>query len=176
MLRIATIATFLATTALPAAGQSSVSVEPGDQIRVRAAGVRGAWTVLSVTPDTLRLQRDGGEEAVATDRLTGVDVSLGPRSRGAGAARGAGIGGLAGVLTGAALGFADGDDPPGLLAFTAEAKAFFGAVVLGAGGAVTGGIIGALAPGHRWRRFDDASLTVEPAGEGRWALRVTRRM
>jgi hypothetical protein len=64
--------------------------------------------------------------------------------RGAGALEGLGLGLLGGALTGAIIGFADGDDPPeSFLSFTAEEKAVIGGVLLGGVGGLLGLPIGA---------------------------------
>lgn len=48
---------------------------------------------------------------------------------------GLGLGLLSGVVTGAVIGFADGDDESGFFAFTAEEKALLGGILLGGAGA-----------------------------------------
>jgi hypothetical protein len=64
-------------------------------------------------------------------------------SHGKGATQGLGIGALTGMVLGGVAGFSDGDDPDGIMSFSAEAKAGAGA----AGGALAGGLLGLIAGG-----------------------------
>jgi len=54
-----------------------------------------------------------------------------------------------GVVSGTIIGFASGDDPPGIFSFTAGAKATIGAMVLGGLGSFTGFIISKVA----WKKY-----------------------
>jgi len=56
--------------------------------------------------------------------------------------KGAGIGALGGATIGAIIGFADGDDDPGILSMTAEEKALGGGIALAIPGAGIGALIG----------------------------------
>lgn len=132
------------------------SPDSGDRIRV--------WTQL---PDgtTSRLQPVIGElalwrtdtvslltveephaRAIAAASVARLDISAG-RPRGAGALRGAGIGLLAGSVTGMAIGLASGDDG----FFSAEQKALALAVALGVPSTAIGAIAGAIMPRELWR-------------------------
>jgi hypothetical protein len=70
---------------------------------------------------------------------------------GKGALQGLGIGFLTGALTGAVVGFADGDDPPGWFSMTAEQKAGVLAVGPVAGAAVGSRDIYRFEAPHRWK-------------------------
>jgi hypothetical protein len=72
---------------------------------------------------------------------------------GAGAVRGLVIGLLAGGAGGAVIGYANGDDDPGIVSFSAGEKAIILGVLLGGAGALIGGIAGALSPGEEWQRI-----------------------
>lgn len=98
-----------------------------------------------------------------------VAVSTGRRSTGAGAVRGLVIGLLAGGAGGAVIGYANGDDDPGIVSFSAGEKAIILGVVLGGAGALIGGIAGALSPGEEWQRISlpvDVHVRPDRAGLG----------
>ena len=60
-----------------------------------------------------------------------------------------------GVGVGAIIGFASGDDEPGMVSFQAEGKAGIAAVVLGSVGALIGY---AAAPGEQWESVPDSQI------------------
>jgi hypothetical protein len=134
-------------------------------------------------PDTLTVSTGSGREVVVRrTEVRQLERSLGRRSRGGSALRGAAIGlGIGGVL-GAGIGAMSGDDrervvacPPyygfgfgplcgDLFLFSAGDKALIGGVALGTVGALLGGIGGAVAPGERWQRAQASgpTLTLRP--------------
>jgi len=68
---------------------------------------------------------------------------------------GLGYGGLAGFLTGALIGLASGDDDPGILKFSAGAKALIGGVALGVIGSAVGLVAGLISS------TDDSVITID---------------
>lgn len=139
------------SASLPA---QSVPVQAGDRVRIVAGSVSGSFSVVDVSADTLLLREGGApqfrvplaavQEMARRDKRTGWQGAL------HGAGLGLLIGGVAGVITG----FASGDDPETQwFAFTAEEKALALGIVLGGGGALLGGVIGAASPGERWVRL-----------------------
>lgn len=140
----------------PLCAQESAGLRPGDRVRVEASQQSGTFLVTVLADEELVLEdTDGREVRVPHASLSRLLVDRGPRSRGSGALRGLAIGGGAGVLAGAVIGFADGDDDcPSdswcLFQMTAGEKASIGAVVFGLVGGVVGATLGAGNPGHRW--------------------------
>lgn len=122
----------------------------------------GRWLIgriVAANDQHVTLEASGGTGRVVVRRedITFVALSEGRRSRGKGALIGAGVG--AGV--GALVGLASGDDPPGFLAFSAEAKATLAAIVL----APIGALIGlAIPPTERWNEVttDRIRLSLAP--------------
>ena len=115
-------------------------VDPGKGSTKRLTG-----TVVASGDTTLTVQTNKSKPPLVIPRanIAGLETSVQPSRKGRGALIGLGVG----AFMGAMMGFASGDDPDGLISFTAEAKAGMGAIVLGPLGA----IIGALAaPGERW--------------------------
>ena len=129
---------------------SSQAVEPrnGGRIRITAPALDNRIVhVLSIRSDSLLLLVAPAETlAVARAGVTRLEVHTGRRNP----LRGAGIGALIGVASGALIGFVDGDDPPGWFAFPAEAKALIYGVGLGGTGLVIGAVVGALKVSDRW--------------------------
>ncbi len=132
-------------------------VTAGDRIRLKVAGEnqRRVATVIDASAVQIRVQfeRPPTTESVQLDDLRSLDRSLGQRSTGRGALRGAGWG----LLTGIAL--------SGVVAVTTaivcrldpcnEWSGFtvgLAIVSLPITGTVVGGIAGAAAPGERWQR------------------------
>ncbi|MBE0565336.1 MAG: hypothetical protein IH621_05200 [Krumholzibacteria bacterium] len=146
-------------------------VQPG--LRVRA-------TIVDRSSDVFRTRHIAGIFAEATDSAivfqTAVNepvlvvaredvLKLEESAPPFGGAKGALIGFGVGAGIGALVGFASGDDPPGMLSIKAESKAGAMAVLLGTVGALIG-----LAAGHRerWQAVEVAGLTLEleiPAGQ-----------
>jgi len=106
-----------------------------------------AARVLSVGSDSLFLLVAPAETlAVALAGVTRLEVSTGRRRY---ALRGAGIGALIGVTSGAVAGYASGDDR-GWCCFSAGEKAVVYGVGLGISGLVIGSVVGALTVSDRW--------------------------
>jgi hypothetical protein len=144
----------LAAAALLAAVPATAQFEPGDRVRVHAAGQRSIiGTLRSLDETALVLKPDGSDELVTVNRsrMRGVDVSQ-RRSRKA-------RGGLIGFLGGAAAGMAVGHGIAGscserdfLCLYPREARGTYMAVSAVAFGLI-GGVIGAaVAPGEKWGR------------------------
>jgi hypothetical protein len=157
-----------AISAEPAAGTERVRLALQTPSGTRLSG-RIAGEIVATGPETLTVRTGEREVVVRRDEIARMDRSLGRRSRGAGALRGAAIGLGIGAVLGAGVGALSGDDsersycPPydgfgfgsicgPLFTFSARDKAVIGGVALGTLGAVLGGIGGAAAPGERWRR------------------------
>jgi hypothetical protein len=99
--------------------------------------------LIAVKKSSLLLLADrpvaGTDLAVALDEIN--VVKIGKKSK---FASGLGYGVLIGGGSGALLGLASGDDPPGWFSYTASEKAIMGAIVLGVLGMTLGGIAGGL--------------------------------
>jgi len=136
---------------LGAVAAQGVQLQSGDRIRITAppsALKNRIARVLSVRNDSLLLQVAPAETlTVALAGVTQLDVSTGRRRH---TLWGAGIGALGGVASGALIGFASGDDPPGFLAMTASEKAAFAGASLGVAGLAIGAVVGALKVSDRW--------------------------
>lgn len=136
--------------------QDRAALQPGDRVRVEAPPQRGTYLVTALADGELVLEgADGREVRIPHARLSRLDVDRGPRSRGSGALKGLAIGGGAGIIAGAVVGYASGDDEcdPGswcIMTMTAGQKAGVGAVVLGSVGGAVGAAFGAVSPGRRW--------------------------
>jgi hypothetical protein len=149
--------------------QQLSEVAPGARVRIRAPGVvagRYTGTVLSRTADTIAIASSGASSVrVPVASLTSVEVSRGKsRSRGAikGAAWGAGIGLIFGVLT---TGISDD------VGYGSEGEYLAANLV---GGAFWGALIGAIAGSERWDRYDlpARSSLVLPVTPGRFGVGV----
>jgi len=151
---------------------------PGGHIRARVVDSsrdgsstrRVKGTILNLSDTTITISTSG--DVILDLRRPDVErleVRLRPSRRGRGALIGLGIGAASGLL----IGFAAGDDPPGLFSFSAQEKAVGLAVLLAPIGALVGLV---AAPGAQW-------VTVPPEGgihvsfdnrrPGRYGLCVT---
>jgi hypothetical protein len=143
----------------PVFAQTIVPPSPGQRVWVRStkasgaldAGVKG--TLEAVTGDSLRVRPTpaGPALSLAAGPQTRLFVFTGRRSS---AGRGAAIGGVAGVLAGAIIGFAGGGDcyEDEFLCFDRGTLAAAGALTLGGVGLVGGLIVGALSSHETWAR------------------------
>lgn len=172
----------LASGALSA--QSVPRLNAGDRVRVSfdlGAGrvvVRGDVVILNQADGTVLVRNHDTAELLDLPlaSITKLHVSLGHRSTGAGALRGAGIGLLIGGGAGAVVGFASGDDPPGWFSMTAQEKALLLGIGLGGLGAVVGGLVGLAAPGERWQRLAATEgLRIAPEDRGGVTLTYSYR-
>jgi hypothetical protein len=137
--------------------QSGAPPDSGQRVWVRSpkasgaldAGVKGTFE--GMTSDSLRVRQAPGGPLVS--------VGLGPQTRlfvftgrRSSLGRGAAIGGLGGVLAGAIIGFAGGEDCSGSdwLCFDRGTMALAGAVALGGVGLAGGLIVGALSSHDTW--------------------------
>ena len=165
----------LALAAAPAAAQGcagrgecdTAALLSGDRLRIRTGDGRATYRLIDTAADTLVVERSGGAapQRIALASVERLERSLGRHSRGRGFARGAAIGGVAGVGVGLVGGVvvAREEDVMGLAPLVAGAAA----VVYGATGALLGGLVGMSAPGERWERVDAARrVTVAPMHGG----------
>lgn len=144
----------------------------GSRLRVQQATGKGnprlAGRVVAHDADTLTLSLDGGATRVVPwGTVRRLEVSRGRRSAGAGMLRGAGIGLATGVAAGLAVGALGADRSPcppdaWCIRFTRTESAGIGAMVLGAGGTVVGGLTGLAWPGERWTRVGEPRLSLAP--------------
>jgi hypothetical protein len=144
--------------------------------------------VSAVRGDSLVLLRDGSAESITVpfDQMTQLDVSSGRRDRmgaglGVGLVAGAAIGGLLGAATYQKPSCNSGDFFCGLGDVGAGGSAAGGAILGGVGGALVGLLIGSIVHTERWDavplpalvRHSHADLTLLPAGRG---ARLTVRL
>jgi hypothetical protein len=155
------------------AAQASALPSPGESVRVKGTATSGRFTMRSLTGTTLMLRDENGADvSVEVGALESLAVAR-PRSRGAAALRGSAIGLLAGAATGAVIGFLDGDDPRNaFIQFSAGEKAALGGILLGAGGAAAGMLIGLAAPGQHWEDVPLTQLRAGAAADGGVILRT----
>jgi hypothetical protein len=140
-------------------GLAGSELQPGARIRVVAPGVvagRYEGTLLSRTPDTLRLgSPNGAPVAIPVARLTSLEVSRG-KSRSAGAVRGI----MWGAPIGLALGATSASSATGDCIGCTKDYSRGGWVALSTfGGALWGAGIGALIGRERWDGFQLAPRT-----------------
>jgi hypothetical protein len=161
--------------------QTDPQLEPGSRIRLSlprdssGAVVRRVGRLLAVRQDSLFLEEAGRKDStlVLWPQVSRIEVS---RSRRGHTLRGMGIGLLVGAAGGAAVGLAAGDDPPGLISFSAGDKAALGGVAFGVLGSLIGAIAGSV-PSDSWvdvpvRRVNVALFPARFGGAG---LGVTLR-
>jgi|GEM_PF-4151278 hypothetical protein len=157
---------WLALAAPEAAAQRAVAPAPGDQVRLDAPAAAGARPVqgsfVALGGDTVILRAAGADPAAAALRVPLADVRTlrlrARRTRGEGAR----VGALAGVAAGAAVGavwIASAvayDRRHRCESFIVPCeRAFYavpGSVLLATATSGVGAVVGALRPGHAWRR------------------------
>jgi hypothetical protein len=133
-----------------------VGIQVGDRVRFTTArSMEQTGTIDGFVGDsvTIALARSYGNATLHLDDLRSLSLSLGPRSPGEAAKRGAIIGMLAGLAaTGIAGGLLAYDCSRGDACFGTE---IFGLMYLGSfavvGGTLGGALLGASLPGELWR-------------------------
>jgi hypothetical protein len=152
-----TAALVLCLAAAPLAAQAR-PLAPGDAVRF-SPEPRGVWRVERAGADSLVVRNaDGVSRPVASTEVV-IRRAVGKNRLGS-AVRGLLYGMGAGAVFGAAIGYAQGDDPPDVfLSFTAEENALFGAVAFGALGTIAGTVVGIVAPRSRWEVVSSGSST-----------------
>jgi hypothetical protein len=136
----------------------------GSVVRLHS-GIQGTYTLpLPVqTTDTAIVIPSSGNIArkpVRCGNLRRVELRVGHRSRVRSGLTGAGVGLVMGGIVGAAVGYADWRESTEFQLFSREESMALGATLIGGLGAVTGGVIGFVAPGSRW---EDVPLSPRPA-------------
>lgn len=166
----------LVVAAAPLGGQDSsragrAFLAPGTVVRLRGGDrplLHGPATVVEQRGDTLLLrERDGGLASLTLDQMPGLEVAQGRRPRSEGAVRGARVGvivfGVPTLLaTSVALIQDHGRTPSGCEFFcipNSAAIGIAGTFLTGVAG-LTGAVIGAAAPGTRWKHVDLSSTRV----------------
>ncbi len=152
--------------ALPLDSVTKLEVSRGRRLSSQGAAIGAA------VGGGFLLYASGNAAAGALGAGLGALLGRSPRAR-----MGAGIGLLIGAFSGAFIGLASGDDPPGFLSFTAEEKAALGAFVFGGLGGVIGLIAGTASPGERWEDvpLNRLRVSVGPQRDGRFALGASVR-
>jgi len=158
-LRAALLLASLGAVAPALSGQAVPPLAPGGRVRVRTLGETGLLdrgmegTVERLSGDTLilRPKAGGSVQVFVAGEETQLFVFAGHRSR---VARGAIIGGVAGLVAGGLVGAASGEvcEGPSSLCFDRQVVAWRAGLILGACGAVSGIIIGAFASHEAWAR------------------------
>ena len=152
--------------ALPLDSVTKLEVRRGPRLSSQGA-VIGA-----VVGGGFLFQASGNAAAGALGAGLGALLGRSPRAR-----MEAGTGLLMGAFSGAFIGLASGDDPPGFLSFTAVEKAALGAFVLGGLGGVIGLIAGTVSPGDTWEQVPLVRLRVgfAPQRDGRLGIGASVR-
>jgi hypothetical protein len=153
------IAYALLSAASAQAGQSPALAE-GSRIRLQLRGLETSDVPGKVLVGRLEVMRDDGLMIALRGRATPLsirrsaiarlDVSQGRQTRGAGFARGAGLGLLLGTAGGALFGLASNSSGGGLFNYSTSDVAALGAIYGGALGVLIGGSLGIAFPGERW--------------------------
>jgi hypothetical protein len=138
--------------------------------KVKSEDVSG--TLISQYSTTITIIRPHTHSPLEIPRanITNLETRVQKSQKGKGAAIGLGVG----VALGAVIGISSGDDPPGIVSFSAGAKAGVGAVTLG----LLGAIIGALAsPGDEWEEIPSSSIQMgfQISSTGESGIFLTRR-
>ncbi len=168
-----------------AKAQGPPPVKVGDRVRVTAPDVgRREGTVQLLTTDSLVMRPEYGlvmrPEYVRPNRLaiplasvTRLELSMpGGSQAGQGALNGLAIGILGGAVVAAAACPSDQ-----FLKASAGGCAIGGAVIVGAGGALVGAIIGVMSTGTRWEEvpLDRLRVRVAPQRDGRFGFGASVR-
>jgi len=160
-----------------ASAQAPSQVRPGDGVRVTSPTASGRFVLHEMDAKTLTLRDSSGAAVrVPLASVTKLSVSLGRRSAGRGALRGAGLGFAGGAVSGIILGFVDGDDPSGgFPSLTAEEKALGYGLLLGVGSGLVGAVVGLASPGEQWESVPLEHVRAGLAGDGGFAVGYTIR-
>ena len=139
-------------------------VEVGQTLRIGESetGSR-VGRVTGVDGGRISIDTDAGSMSISTDSLAYAYVNAGNGRRWA---QGWGIGFVVGAGAGALLGYASGDDPPGVfIRFNREQKAALAGGLLAIGGSAVGALIGLAGP-DRWvratRPIETSRVSVDP--------------
>ncbi len=174
------LAMFALLPAAPRATSAQVIFpQSGERVRVLVGTRSAEYEFLGWHADTLVFQDLHGPTRVQVSFASVAQLAVRrPRSRGRGAAHGAGIGALFGFGGGVLAGMISGDDEGDCwVCATAGEKAIGYAVLLAGAGALGGAIIGAAAPGHYWERMTlPARVDVAPAPGRAVVLSLSWRM
>lgn len=139
----------------------------GDAHTQTMKGILVKWDETTIT-----LDQEGSVVPVTIERehVTRVENRVGGSKRGTSALIGLGVGGAVGAL----LGYAGGDDEPGIMSMSAGSKAAAGAVTFGVLGALVGVLIG---PGEQWEDVsaDHLQLGLGSMPNGETGFIITRR-
>ncbi len=169
-----------------ATAQVPPPVKVGDRVRVTAPDLgRREGTVRLLTTDSLVMRPEYvfvmRPEYVTPNRLaiplasvTRLELSRpGGSQAGQGALNGLAIGILGGAVAAAAL-CENGSD---FLEVAVGTCVLAGAVIVGAGGALVGAIVGAMITGTRWEEvpLDQFRVNLGPQRDGRWGLGASVR-
>jgi hypothetical protein len=168
------------------------SALPGDRVRVSECHIRtlrsgtlrnecerhvGTLSVLTAQVVTLRMEGTATEFAVPLDSVIKLEVHRGRRAR---TGRGALIGSIVGVASGAIVGVAVAKGPStcedlGWPEPCGARLALTGGLLFGASGALVGTVIGALIKTDRWEEvpLDRLSVGLAPQRDGRFALAMS---
>ncbi len=160
-----------------ATAQEPPSVKVGDRVRVTAPDLRRReGTVQLLTTDSLVMRPEYGAPhrlAIPLASITSLELSTPGGSRaGQGALIGLALGGVGGAFAAAAACPSDQ-----FLKASAGACAIGGAVIVGAGGALVGAIVGAMITGTRWEEvpLDQLRVSFGPQRNGRFGLGLSMR-
>jgi len=134
-----------------ALAQPAAKIAPGQRVRVTTDSDTAVGTVVAVTPDSVRLTDGAVERTVSLTNARRIEVSLGGKSKGAGAKKGAIRGALILGAAGAILAGLQheeiGEDPEGVSVGHAAA---LGAWSGGLFGGLIGAGVGAARAGEKW--------------------------
>ena len=138
---------------MPASADDTTNLTPGARVRVTTGGLPGEVAnaknvtgyFVSQNDSTISLTTGRSKSLLVIPRenLELLEKSVQSSRRGQGAAIGLAVGAGMGAL----MGYASGDDPDGIVSFSAGAKAGMGALVFGLAGTLIGA---ASASGEQW--------------------------
>lgn len=151
MLVLLLLAMLMPAASLSAQDLAFGFVRPGDRVRLRlpepgtSSGTAMRVGLLARSPaDSVSVQWESGTTTtIALSRIVNLEVSDGPQPF---VARGMGYGFVAGALVGAVA----GSRQTGNEYFPTPAIATFTSIVGGVGGAIVGGVVGAIGRRERW--------------------------